>query len=96
MLFAIMLIDKPDGAILRAETAPTHRVYVGNHAAGMRLGGPLLADDYETMIGSLIIKDFPDQAAAEQFIANEPYNKAGLFETVIIKPFEIKVEHSGN
>ena len=53
----------------------------------MRLGGPLYTDDHKTMIGSVVIKDFSGQQEAENFCANEPYNKAGLFETVLIYPF---------
>ena len=29
----------------------------------------------------------PKLAVAEEFISNEPFNKAGLFETVLINPF---------
>ena len=54
---------------------------------GMRMGGPLFADDQRTMIGSVVIKDFTDRSAAEEFISNEPFNKTGLFETVWINPF---------
>jgi hypothetical protein len=37
------------------------------------------------MTGSLLIIDFADRKAAEDFAANDPYNKAGLFESVIIR-----------
>ena len=54
---------------------------------GLRMGGPLYADDHKTMIGSMVVKEFVDRSSAEEFIANEPYNKAGLFGTVLINPF---------
>lgn len=39
------------------------------------------------MIGSLLVLDFPDRKAAEVFAANDPYAKAGLFQSVTITPF---------
>ncbi len=32
--------------------------------------------------------DLPDKQAAETFAANDPYAKAGLFESVTIKPWK--------
>jgi uncharacterized protein YciI len=87
MLFAIYMLDKPDSAKLRNQTGRLHAAYMAKNEAGMRMGGPLYADDHKTMIGSVVIKDFVDGSAAEEFIANEPYNKAGLFGTVLINPF---------
>lgn len=87
MLFAIHMLDRPGAADLRAAVGDAHREFVGGHLDTMYLGGPLLADDGQTAIGSLIIKDFPDRAAAVAFIADEPYNRAGLFESVTIRAF---------
>jgi len=44
--------------------------------------GPLLADDGETQIGSVLLLDVPDMHAARAFIDNMPFTKAGLFENV--------------
>jgi uncharacterized protein YciI len=38
--------------------------------------------------------EFPDRAAAEAFAAGDPYRKAGLFESVIIRRWK-KVLPSG-
>lgn len=87
MLFHIHMIDRPGGAALRAATTDAHREFVGGHLDSMYAGGPLVSDDGEQIIGSIIVKDFPDRAAAEAFIAEEPYNKAGLFESVTIRAY---------
>ena len=94
MLFAIHMIDRPHAANLRAEIASAHRAFVGQYLEAMYLGGPLLDDDGKTAVGSLIVMDFPDRAAAEAFIAEEPYNSAGLFEQVTIRCFGPVVEPS--
>lgn len=87
MLFAIHMIDYPNAADLRAAHADAHAAYVGRHLDTMYLGGPLRSDDGQTNIGSLIIKDFPDRAAVNAFLADEPYTRAGLFESVMIRVF---------
>lgn len=93
MLFAIYMLDKPDSAELRAATGRAHSEYMAAHVDGMRMGGPLYADDHKTMIGSVAIKEFTDRGAAEKFCAEEPFNKAGLFETVLINPFGAFVDN---
>lgn len=92
MLFAIHMLDRPGGADLRAAVSSAHKEFVGRHLNSMYLGGPLLADDGETIVGSLIIQDFSDRPAAVAFIADEPYNQAGLFESVTIRGFGPVVE----
>ena len=87
MLFAIHMIDRPGASDLRTSVAEAHREFVGAHLDAMWAGGPLLDDDGETLIGSLIIMDFADRTAAVDFIAEEPYNRAGLFESVTIRAF---------
>ena len=48
----------------------------------------MLSDDSESMIGSLLLMDFTDKAAAEAFAAGDPYAKAGLFASVHISPWK--------
>ena len=91
MLFAIHMIDRPEGADLRTQVASAHREFLEPHLARMFVGGPLLADDGTTAIGSLIVMDFPDRVSATAFIEQEPYNQAGLFESVTIRAFHAVV-----
>jgi uncharacterized protein YciI len=37
--------------------------------------------------GSLLVVEAADRAAAEAFAAADPYAKAGLFESVVVRPF---------
>jgi uncharacterized protein len=57
-------------------------------ADGMIARGPTLAPDRETWTGSLHILDLPGPAAAREFVAREPYNRAGLFEEHLIRRFD--------
>ena len=64
-----------------------HWSYMDRFAVGMTARGPTLAPDRETWTGSLHIVDLPSAAQAREFVENEPYNRAGLFEHHTIHRF---------
>ena len=86
MLFAIVCTDRPGGLDLRLATRPTHIAYLTMYASRVVQGGPMLDADGRPC-GSLLIVDVEDRAAAEGFAATDPYAKAGLFESTIIRAF---------
>ncbi len=88
MKFAIFCIDKADAADLRTANRPAHLTYLNGEAERVVLAGPTLSDDMLAMSGSLLIMNFPDLDAAQNFAANDPYNKAGLFESVTVRPWK--------
>lgn len=55
---------------------------------GMTARGPTLAADRETWTGSLHIVDLPDEDAVDDFVTQEPYNRAGLFGEHLVRGFE--------
>ena len=88
MLFVIYCIDKPGHGEVRAGTRPAHLNYLDGFKDQLVMAGPTLSEDGAGMTGSLLIMDFPDLAAAKDFAANDPYAKAGLFESVDVKPWK--------
>ncbi len=87
MLFAIHCHDKPGHPQTRLANRPAHVAYLAAYRDAIVLAGPLLADDGQSMIGSLLVLDLPDRAAADAFLAGDPYGQAGLFESVSVVPF---------
>ena len=87
MIFALHLIDRPDCAELRQRVRPEHKTYLAAVADRIAFAGPLTQDDGRTMLGSLLVIDFEDRAAAERWMAEEPFTKAGLYETASVLPF---------
>ena len=81
MLWVIHAEDKPDSSALRQANRSDHLSYVSNF--DVRFGGPLL-DDEGAMCGSMLVLDLPDRQALEEFVAGDPYTKAGLFERMSI------------
>ena len=82
MFVALIAHDKTDGLPIRQENRPDHLAYLKSSDA-VAQAGPLL-DAEGGMIGSLIILDVPDMAAAEDWAANDHYAKAGLFQSVTL------------
>ena len=86
-MYCVMCIDKPDSGALRHENRPAHLEYVVSQNY-VKMGGPLVGDDGETMIGSLLLLDVDNRAAAQAFVDNDPYHKAGLFERIEVQRFK--------
>ena len=80
MLVALIARDKPGALDVRKANRPAHVDYLKSGTA-VQQAGPLL-DDAGEMCGSLIVLDVPDMAAAEAWVADDPYGKAGLFQSV--------------
>lgn len=87
MLCACILIDKPNSASLRQEHRPSHKLYLGQVADKIAFAGPLHADDGIAMIGSLLVIDFPSVLDAENWLAQEPFTKVGLYSRSEVFPF---------
>jgi uncharacterized protein YciI len=86
MLFALICHDVADGFELRQQTRPAHLEFLASQ--NVRFAGPMLSDDQTKPIGSIVIIECDDLGAAKVIAAQDPYNKAGLFQSVIVHPFK--------
>lgn len=82
MFFALICHDKPGALALRMENRADHLAYVEKTGV-VAQAGPLMDDD-GGMIGSLIILEVADRAAAQRWADADPYARAGLFGRVEI------------
>lgn len=82
MFFALICHDKPGALALRMDNRADHLAYVQRTGVVVQ-AGPFL-DDAGDMIGSLVILDVPDRAAAQAWADADPYAQAGLFDRVEI------------
>ncbi|MDZ4741128.1 MAG: YciI family protein [Alphaproteobacteria bacterium] len=87
MLFALICIDNPDSSELRSVMRASHLAYIDAQLRQVKIAGPFMSDDDQTMLGSLIVIEALDIAAARAFAAADPYALGGLFSTVDIKPW---------
>jgi len=87
MIFAILLMDRPGTAQLRVEVRPEHRAYLAQQAERMAFAGPLTSEDGKTVVGSLLVMDFPSRADVDTWLRDEPFTKAGVYDKPIIYVF---------
>ena len=93
MLYAIARRDRPGMAAERARLQPEHARYQAAFLPMIVYGGGMVGDAVDTsgevdirdVIGNVLVMDVPDRETAEAFHRDDPYTKAGLFETVIIE-----------
>jgi uncharacterized protein YciI len=87
MLFVIHALDKAGDGSARKANRDAHLAFAGEHAAMIRVGGPLLSDDGQSMVGSMLVIEADDMAAAKAWAAKDPYAVNGVFERVDIRPY---------
>ncbi len=81
MLAAVIAHDKPGHLETRLANRAAHLDYI--EATGVvRMAGPLI--EAGQMRGSLIVLEVADMAAARDWVAGDPYGKAGLFAGVTV------------
>ena len=86
MLITLIAQDKPGALQTRLDNRDAHVAYL-KETGVVSQAGPLL-DDTEQMIGSLVILEVEDMAAAQNWAANDPYAKADLFAEVKLIPWK--------
>ena len=87
MLFVLICEDKPDSLELRLANREKHLAFIGTLGEQVRLAGPMLDGDGETMVGSLFILEAGSADEIAAINADDPYTRAGLFGNVTIRPF---------
>lgn len=88
MLFAFVCKDKPGHLNVRMDTRPAHVEHLNklNAEGTLKIAGPFLDADGKPN-GSLVVVNAETIEAATAIADSDPYAKAGLFESVEVKPF---------
>jgi uncharacterized protein len=87
MLYTFCCFDKPEAVGVRTANREAHLAFLSELGDRLFLAGPFLSEDGSAMVGSLIIVDCEDMAAARALAARDPYAKTGLFSSVAIRPW---------
>jgi uncharacterized protein YciI len=92
MQFLLVAFDGTDTEALerRMKARPGHleNVAVLKKRGEFLLGGAIL-DDNGKMIGSMMVYEFPDRAALDKCLENEPYINHGVWEKIDIRPYRL-------
>ncbi len=84
MLFVIEAMDKRGALDLRLKTRASHLEYLENLGDNLIFAGPFL-DEEEKPNGSLVVIRAQNLEKAKEIAKNDPYNKAGLFESTSVR-----------
>jgi uncharacterized protein YciI len=87
MLFCVIRHDKPNSLSLRLSERPKHLEYLKVVLDKIIYGGAL-RDAESKQIGSMLIIDVLDKAAADAFAAADPYSDTDLFAETMVQVFK--------
>ena len=95
VLYAIISEDVEDSLEKRMSARPDHlkRLQALQDEGRLVLAGPHPAVDSDNpgddgFTGSLVVAEFDNLEAAQQWADNDPYNDAGVYAKVTVKPFK--------
>jgi uncharacterized protein YciI len=93
MLFVIHALDHDDALERRLSNYDAHKSYLAASPIKTVVSGPLLADDGETMIGSLFIVEADSMADVTAFNRADPFAAANIWKSVEIHAFSKRVDN---
>ena len=95
MWYSLVCTDVAESLALRKAARPAHlqRLEVLRDAGRLLVAGPNPSIDSEDpgeagFSGSIIIAEFDSLAAAEEWAAQDPYQAAGVYASVSVKPYK--------
>jgi uncharacterized protein len=94
MWYLLIGADVDDSLTARLAARPAHvaRLKALDAEGRLKLAGPLPAIDAEDpgeagYTGSLIVAQFESLEAAKAWAADDPYVHAGVYDTILVKPY---------
>jgi uncharacterized protein YciI len=93
MHYTVYCLDHDGMVERRLSHYDAHKAYLATAPVKMVMSGPLLAADEETMIGSFFLYEADDIDEVVRFNTNDPFNEAGIWKSVDIRPFLKRVDN---
>lgn len=92
-LYVFHGLDKPGALELRKATRQRHLDWIASLSPRVKIGGPMLAEDGATPVGSMLVVEAETLAEAKSLFAQDPYEAAGLFAETSVRPFSWLIKH---
>ena len=93
MHYTVYCLDHDNMVERRLAHYEEHKAYLATSPVRMVMSGPQLAGDEETIIGSFFLFEADEIGDVMRFNSNDPFNKAGIWRTVDIRPFLKRVDN---
>jgi uncharacterized protein YciI len=90
MYFAVWATDREGTQAARLAVRDVHRARLrepGVHPVSVVAGGPTLSESGGAMNGSLLVLEADNIEAVRRFVAEDPYELAGVYARVEIRPW---------
>ena len=90
MLFLIVNIDKPGRNELRLAMGdrPAQHDYIEGFRERIKFAGPTVTEDGSMSTGNMFVIEADSYDDVLAFARDDPYYKAGLFDTTLIRPWK--------
>jgi uncharacterized protein len=91
MYYAVWATDKPGTLSARLQARDAHRARLrepGAHSIKVVAGGPTLSESDASMNGSLLVIEAESIDAVRRFVADDPYQLAGVYAHVEVRPWQ--------
>ncbi|MBY0431789.1 MAG: YciI family protein [Rhodospirillales bacterium] len=87
-MYVVYCVDKPNHLPVRLANRDAHLAHARANLDRILIAGPMLTEDGTGMVGSMFVFTMDSREEVERHMAEDPYVKAGLFESVLIRPFK--------
>ena len=91
MYYAVWATDQPGTLAARLQARDAHRARLrepGVHPVKVVAGGPTLSESDASMNGSLLVIEAESIDAVRRFVAEDPYQLAGVYASVEVRPWQ--------
>ena len=99
MYFAIIGTDKPGVAEKRSGLQESFIAYLRDHPdhpdVTVHEGGPMLAEDGESIVGLLLVVEAPSREAAQAFAMDSPFGRAEIFSDLVVRQWDWRTGRPG-
>ena len=86
--FLVLSLAAPGTGAQHDALLAEHRDYLAEHAERFIVRGPLLSDDGTEWQGNAMLVEMRDRANVDAFVADEPFSRAGLFDSIQIHDWQ--------
>ncbi|MEM5460156.1 YciI family protein [Paraburkholderia phytofirmans] len=93
MNYIVYCLDHDGMVEKRLANYDAHKAYLATSPVKTLVSGPVVAEDNQTMIGSFFLYESDSIEEVRSFNQADPFNEAGIWKTVDIRPFLKRVDN---
>ena len=92
-MYVVICKDKQNAQNLRQSLRQEHLDFIQKNNHIVKIAGPILAEDSQSMAGSILIVDITTKAEVESFLNKYPNSTGELFESTEILHYKLIINN---